>query len=457
MKPFSFRPNGPLFFLVTLCLLPLSVFASDASNLTLSDAMQMADTQNPKIKAVLFQVSAADQRITQAKSGYLPQVFFTETYTNTNNPMWAFGNKLNQQTITQADFNPDQLNHPDALSNFNSALSMEWSLYQGGRTQLGVEQAKCDREAQDKLLNRTHQEVIASAAIAYTGLLLAHRHLEVVQKALETARLHLDMIQKRYDNGLAVKSDLLRTRVHIAELDQERIQAESRISMAQAALNAAMGAPGDQSWELTTALEKGTPVTGPVAEWIATAQDHRPDMQFLRLQEKIAEDEVAKSRAAHLPSINLIGTYELNSEDFRNNGDSYTVGAVMRFNIFSGDRLSAKTREAEALLSRVHALRNDLAAGIEVQTREAYLQAQSAWNRISVAEAAVSQSEESLRIVRDRYENGLLTLVSLLDAEVALQSSRTNRYRSLHDFLAARIQLALAAGTLDTHFDNATP
>jgi outer membrane protein TolC len=260
------------------------------------------------------------------------------------------------------------------------------------------------------------------------------------------------MIQKRYENGLAVKSDLLRTQVHIAELDQDRIQAQSRISMALASLNAAMGASGDSVWRLETALAKGDPVLGPIDEWIGLAQSHRPDMQYILLQEQIAEGEVEKSRAAHLPAINLIGTYELNSSDFRNSGDSYTVGAMLRVNLYSGDRMSAKTRESEAMLGRVRAMRNDMAAGIEVQTRQAFFQAQSAWNQISVAEAAVAQAEEGLRIVRDRYENGLLTLVSLLDAEVSLQTALTNRYRSLHDYSASRIQLSLAAGTLDTNY-----
>ena len=448
----SLRPEWPILFFACLCFFPLKLPAADMPSLTISDAMQLADRQNPKIKAAFSQVSAADHRITQAQSGFLPQVFFTETYSHTNNPMWAFGNRLNQETITQTDFDPDRLNHPDPISNFNSALSMEWSVYQGGQTRLGVNQAKSDREAQDRFLKRTRQEVIASAATAYTGLVLARHHLDVIHKALETAHAHLEMIRKRYENGLAVKSDLLRTQVHIAELDQDRIQAESRISMALAALNAAMGAPGDSIWQMTTGLVKGEPVLGSVDEWIGQAQDHRPDLQYLQLQEKIAEDEVQKSRAAHLPNINLIGSYELNSPDFRNNGDSYTVGAMMRVNLYSGDRMSAKTRESEAMLSRIRAMRNDMAAGIEVQARQAFLQVQSAWSRISVAEAAVSQSEEGLRIVRDRYENGLLTLVSLLDSEVALQSSQTNRYRSLHDYLTARIQLSLATGTLDTNF-----
>lgn len=457
MKRLSLRPKWPMLLFSWLCFFPLKLPAADIPSLplpslTISDAMQLAYKQNPRIKAALSQVSAADHRITQAESGFLPQLFFTETYSHTNNPMWAFGNLLNQASITQADFDPARLNHPDPISNFNSALSMEWSVYRGGQTRIGVNQARLDREAQDLFLTRTRQEVIAAAATAYTGLVLANHSLDVIHKSLETARVNLEMIQKRYENGLAVKSDLLRTQVHIAELDQDRIQSQSRISMALASLNAAMGASGDSSWRLETALVKGEPVHGPIDEWIGMAQSHRPDMKYLLLQEQIAEDEVQKSKAAHLPAINLIGTYELNSSDLRYSGDSYTVGAMLRINLYSGDRMSAKTRESEAMLSRIRAMRNDMAAGIEVQTRLAFLQAQSAWNQISVAEAAVAQAEEGLRIVSDRYENGLLTLVSLLDAEVSLQTALANRYRSLHDYSASRIQLSLATGTLDTNF-----
>lgn len=457
MKRMVLGTERPMLFFAILCLLPFNLTAADVPSLplpplTIHDAMQFADKQNPRIKAALSQVSAADHRISQAESGFLPQVFFTETFSHTTNPMWAFGTRLNQETISQTDFDPARLNHPDPISNFNSALSVEWPVYQGGQTRIGVNQARLDRKAQDQFLLRTRQEVIASAATAYTGLALAYHQLDVALNSLKTARAHLEMIRKRYENGLAVKSDLLRTQAHIAELDQNRIQAESRIAMAFAALNATMGAPGDSRWQLATPLVKGEPLRGPIDEWIGMALSHRPDMQYLQIQEKIAEDEIQKSRAAHFPHIHLIGTYELNSTDFRNNADSYTFGAMMRVNLYSGDRLSAKTRESEAMLSRIQAMRNDMAAGIEVQARQAFLQAQSAWNRISVAEAAVSLSEEGLRIVRDRYENGLLTLVSLLDAEVALQSAHTNRYRSLHDYSAARIQLSLASGTLNTDF-----
>jgi outer membrane protein TolC len=64
----------------------------------------------------------------------------------------------------------------------------------------------------------------------------------------------------------------------------------------------------------------------------------------------------------------------------------------------------------------------------------------------------VAQAEEGLRIVRNRYENGLYTIVNLLDAETAFQQARNNYLGALHDYMVSRVQLALAAGTLDEDF-----
>ncbi len=69
-----------------------------------------------------------------------------------------------------------------------------------------------------------------------------------------------------------------------------------------------------------------------------------------------------------------------------------------------------------------------------------------------MAHAAVAQAEEGLRIVRNRYESGLFTIVNLLDAEVALQQVRTNYFRSLHDFEIAMARLNLAAGIINEDF-----
>jgi len=431
---------------------PSAVSAQDSVSLTLSEALKTAADQNPSITAALYQVKAAESKIIQARSGFYPQVYITETFNRTTNPMWAFGAKLNQEVITQNDFVPASLNDPAPINNFATAVSADWSLYDGGRTGISLNQAKNQKDVTSLMLKLRRQEVIANTAVAYVGLLLAQKNIYVVEQAIETAKANLKMVRSRFESGFVVKSDLLRAQVRFSELEHQRLQAESRVKVAQAMLNAAMGIPVDQSINPTTPLERCCEIHGTLEEWIETALSTRPDLEQLRYHETITRQEIGKSRSDHLPSLNLFGNYEINSEDFSETGKNYNFGAVVRLNLFSGRRISGKTREAEASLQQIRAISENMELGIRVETQSAFLQALSAWKQIHVAKTAVNQAEESLRIVKNRYKNGLLTIVGLLDAEVALQQARIRHFRSMHDYKVSRIMLTKAAGTIDIDF-----
>jgi outer membrane protein TolC len=121
-------------------------------------------------------------------------------------------------------------------------------------------------------------------------------------------------------------------------------------------------------------------------------------------------------------------------------------------NLFAGQQVSSKVVAAKAALKQLEAQREALSQQIQVETRAAFLTAQSAWQQIQVAQSALAQAEEGVRIVGNRYKGGLLTIVSLLDAEVADQQARMRHFKAMHDYKVARIQLALAAGVIDANF-----
>ena len=112
--------------------------AESAISLTISEAILNAVENNPNLKFARQKIDAAEQAMTRAKSGYYPQLYFSETFNHTNNPMWAFGTKLNQGNITQQDFNPELLNDPDAINNFATAFTLDWPVYDGGQTRMNV-------------------------------------------------------------------------------------------------------------------------------------------------------------------------------------------------------------------------------------------------------------------------------------------------------------------------------
>jgi TolC family type I secretion outer membrane protein len=418
------------------------------SALTLAGAVEIALRENPALAVARSQLDISEQRILQARSGILPRLAVSESFARTNNPPQVFSYKLGQENFGASDFAIDRLNEPDAISNFATNLSTVWPLYDGGRSWHGWQQAKLGRNAATLALEGARQAVIAGTTAAYAGALLARERLAVVDSALATARAHLALVSSRTAAGLTVKSDLLQAQVRLADLEQQRIEAESHLSNAHAALNTAMGVAHDQTFELIDELTAGREPGGSLEDWIATALDRRPDIRELALRDAMAEEEVAKSRAAHLPSLDLVGNYQVNTEDFDNSADNYSVGAVVSLNLFGGFGPSAQVAEAEAARRRVHAMRRQSGSRATLETRQAYSRAQSAFQRVAVTRQAVAQAAEAVRIVGDRYETGLVTIVELLGSEAALQQARSLHAQAVHDSIVAEANLRLAAGVL---------
>lgn len=437
----------------TIIMTPLTAWGEQSPNLlTLGDAINTALVRNPQIIAARHQADAAASQVDGARSGLLPQLAVSESYTRTNSPLWAFGTKLNQGTIQTSDFAPERLNDPEVIDNFNTALNLSWSIFDGGRTWSGYRQAQSGAEAAAFGLVRVEQHVISQAAKRYVGLLLAMQNREVVDQSLLTAQAHLKLIQDRHRTGLAVKSDVLRAQVRIADLEQQRLMADSRVQVAQAMLYAAMGSEDAAPIEPQTPFDKCVLLEGDLNHWVDLALSRRPDLQQRQLEQIIARKAVSRSKAGHWPRLALQGNYEFNSEDFSDSHDNYTVGAVLQLDLYSGRRTSSMVAAAKANLAGTKANYDGAVLQVRVETQSAYYQAQSAWKSIAVARAAVDQADEGLRIVANRYGGGLLTIVDLLDAQVALQQARMQVFKALHDYKVARIDLALASGTIDKTF-----
>ena len=445
------------FLLLCLALLrlpglALSQESSNSSPLSLEEAIRTALEKNPRLTAARFQVDASTAKISQARSGLYPRIDFSESFARTNNPAQAFALRLNQEQITLRDFDPSRLNDPSSINNYASTFSLTMPIYDAGQIRIGLNQAKMGQESASLSAERVRQEVITGVVAAYATVLLAQDQLKVIDQAIETARAHHGIVRSRHQSGLVVKSDLLRAEVRIAELEQERLVARSQIDVAMAALNAAIGVDTGRAFRPIPFERKEPGPVGSVETWLQEALKNRPDIKQVKYQETMAEEELKKAKMAHLPSLYLSSAYEMDTEDFGGTANNYAVGVVLRLNVFSGFGMEAKVHEALANLQQMKALVRQFELAVEVDTRRAFSQARSAYDRIKVAEAALNQAEEGLRIVRNRYESGLFTIVNLLDAEVALQQARTNYFRSIYDQKVAAAQLHLAAGVMNETF-----
>jgi len=428
---------------------PAGAAPSPAAPLTLAEAMLLALQHNPALKAAGLTVETAEADLAKARARFLPKVNFNETYTFSDSPTQVFMNKLNQRVFTANDFLLNNLNHPKAFGDFRAGISMSQPLFQAGEAYLGYQQARLGQEMAGALVLSSRQQLLFQVTQAYFGLQLAQERLRVVQKARETAAQHLKIAQTRYQAGSVVQADVLSAEVHLARLTQEEMTAASQVKIAQSALSTVVGLPEAGKRILAPAPKEPAALPPRLEDLEKTAQEKRPDLKRLELAARVAQQEYSKARYNYLPRLHVVAEYDVDQRRlFGSNADSYTVMALMNFNLFNGLSDLARVRESRAKEAQAREFKRDLEDRIRHQVTEAILNLKTANERLHVARTSVAQAREGLRLIRLRYQEGLTILVDLLTSEDALKNAELGEVAALFDTHLAQAGLELALGTI---------
>ena len=437
-----------LFVLVTALTLIVAVTSYAAEPLTLEQAIEMALRSNPGLKAADAQIDIADAAVLKSLSGFLPKVTASETWSRTDSPLMVLGTKLNQEIVSPADFDPTVMNNPDAISNYNTRLAVIQPVFNGGKEYIGRKQAKLAREASVQDRERSRQETIFNVMKAYYGVLLAREYNKVALQSLDTSEANVALAQARYKAGAVLHSDLLRAKAQRAEIKEMATRSQNSVKLANASLNFAMGAPQGAENDITGTLA-AQEVHAEMKAMLDEAAVKRPDLISMELNRKNAEKSVAMARTDYIPSLNLMGQMDWNSDKpSGNDAKSWAVMAVLQWNLFDGLVTRSKVNEASATSSRMKFLEEQARSGVRLQVQQAYYNMTASLDRIAASTSSVEEAEEGFRIVQKRYEAGMTNFADVLVAESSLIRARTNSLQALYDNNIAQAELKLAVGTL---------
>jgi outer membrane protein TolC len=163
----------------------------------------------------------------------------------------------------------------------------------------------------------------------------------------------------------------------------------------------------------------------------------------------MATTQSEMARAAFLPQVVAHAGFEADRQRFTGGSGTNWVAAVsVRFNILNGFADKARLEESAAAQRRADAERERAQSGIRLDVRRAYLDLRAADQRVEVAQAAVAEAAESLRIIQNRYEAGLTNVTDLLRSDTALLAARTRHLAAVYDQRMAAVRLEQAVGRL---------
>ena len=126
----------------------------------------------------------------------------------------------------------------------------------------------------------------------------------------------------------------------------------------------------------------------------------------------------------------------------------WMAGVSFQWNLFNAGRNRDRAAALERQALAVSHTRDDMMSSISLQVRRAWNDRREAEARTRVAEAAVDQAIENLRVVRNRYEAGSSPNIEVLDAETLRQQALNNRDNARYELALAKLRLARAVGIL---------
>jgi outer membrane protein TolC len=324
-------------------------------------------------------------------------------------------------------------------------VDLQWTVCDFGRTAGRHDQAISRERIAGLQLTRAQQTVAFDTISAYLNLLLAQASARVQVQAVRQAQATLDDTRARWAGGVADRDAVLRADVQLSEAQAALIAAQQVEFDALANLNFTLGRNVTLPLRLIDWTSRPS-FQQSLVECLQTAVAYRQEVGVAKEAVAAARHGLEATEADFLPYV-FIRLSE-GHVDGENVVTGWHEGAAIHFNqeIYAGGRRKGEERSAEADVRSAVAQAQTIFDTISLQVNQAFRSVANAREQILLAETAVVQARENLRLIQVKYKNSTATPTDVVDAETAATRSEQRLVSAGYDYLAALARLDYAMG-----------
>ncbi|HOO56815.1 MAG TPA: TolC family protein [bacterium] len=418
--------------IIPVLVLLFSACPAAAQQLSLEQAISMAEANNPGIDQLAAAIEQADRLLSQSRAALYPVLDYKFSITG------------------YLDEDPYAAAFQDT-GDFTNQLALSYSVYSPTRRP-AISAGRYSADAGRKDLERYMDSLRTLVYNAFMQAYLAEQSLDVNMKS----RDYFEELKKnagiRVKEGMTPETDFL---TFSNSFDSALIQLESsRYSrrMAILALEKLIHEPvGDRVSLIMPEIASGGDDYDPEA-LIMDALGRREDVRASELRLKAAESAIEISKGGKKPSVSVGAAYQHEENaitQLDHNDDVTTVYAQINWRLSDGHYTGNAVSEAQAKKDALEAGLADLKWTVRADVLDSYYRIVTAKEKIRVLENTVRNAEKNLDILTKRYREGLITVINITDAELNLTTFRLSLIQARVDLGTGRraLELALGGGT----------
>lgn len=419
---------------VLVCYSALSAPAQANGLLELYGKALLSD---PVYASARSEREAADTLVTQARGQLLPQL--NGSWSKTRNDQ----NVRNTLLRREADFE---------FTSRSASLDLRLALF---RPQLwaGYLQSEAQVLQAEGSFRQAHQDLIIRLSGAYFDVLLAEDNVALAREQKNAVAEQLAQAKRYFSAGVGTVTDINEAQARYDTIVAQEIAAENTLEVRIRSLEMIVGETYRNLYRLGDRLRLESPLPNDVDAWLTFAHENNPQIKSREAGLEVAQREVQKSLAAHLPTVDVVASRS-RSED-----PSYTtlntrswndaVGVQVNIPLFSGGTTQGRADQSAAFRRKAE---NDLESARRatvLSTRQEYLNVVSGVAQVRALEQSVKSNELALYSARRGQEAGMRTSFDVLNAQQLVFSAKRDLAKAKYDYVMARLKLRAAAGLVD--------
>jgi outer membrane protein len=429
----------PRCLIIFLLLLGVGIFCSSGSHaetleLKLEQAVSLALTHNPRIEIARQQCLQSRGVLTQAWSGYLPQLDVAGGY-----------RRQHIQDLQPLD--EDNVGY--------GSVRLSQLIYDFGKTTGAIDAGRFSLEASRANMYQLYQDVVFAVKQAFYEVLAKKRLIQVAELAIGIYEKHLYRAEKYFQAGVRAKIDVTNARLQLSNARLDLIQAEANLKVEQKNLENVLGLrPNEGDYLLLSGegpLEKmaaGKPAMSFSLDLLqAAAAQHRPEMKQVRFLVQSAEANVSRAKSGYFPRLDAGAVYDDFETDLAGLQDQWQVGVGLSWQLFSGLRTRGEVTESRAKFRELQAALHDLELSITREVAESFLRADENRAAVDIAAEALDLARENLDQAEGRYKAGLNDMIEFNDAQLRYTDAQVRLVTTYYNYLVALAGIERATGT----------
>ena len=408
------------------------------TQLSLRDAEALAIKNNPQISVARLIALASHQATREVRSNLWPT---------------ATGNITGVDAEAGSRITAGLVNNPSVYERAAAGVMVTQLITDFGRTFNLISSANYSEKAENQNAAATQQQILLAVNKAFFNALQAQAVLTVAQQTVKERQTVADQVGALFKSNLKSELDFSFANVNLAQAQLLLLDAQNNQNATQATLSMVLGFPTQQNFQLVEETSPITPPPGNVDDLISTAFTMRPEILSLQFQFRAAKKFQKAERDLLFPDIRAIGGVGVtpvgnpvvapSASAFNNTYG--VVGANMEIPLFNGFLFTARAREASLRAQATDERLRDMRDLISRDVRTSWLNATTAYQRLSVTQQLLDQAKLALTLAQSRYHLGLGSIVELSQAQLQETQAEITYAEAGYDY-----RLSLAVLTYET-------